>query len=279
MKLDILLNVNPELYDAYMELFEEILKNSAERFRNNQKDLMLKFAEPDDIIFGGTHNKYNDTYSAYIESNIFNIVGYNCVPTQMEAIFIGWYCNVKGKGLLSVRLEGIDKHKISINDVYNNKNPLHYYFTTTIVHFRENDRLDFSIYNDEDIDLTGEIYPLVILISTKRRFGDKGFLPRKMNISNPNNYELLLTKLEERYNLNPLEFVQIKNKDNEEETEIRAKLDPDFEEWLKTLKGGEICQFCGAKITRIQTYCHYCGVPLNNLTEALEQNKNIINGV
>ncbi len=260
-----------------MEILDDRMKDYWKRHKSHMDsfdNVCLKFAEPDDIIFNGILNTYSATYSAYTEEHVFATIGGNRVPAGMAAIFIGWYCGENFEGYLEVVMEGIIRHKILIYDVYNNKNPLHYFFSTDIIHFRENDKCEFIIYNDSPVDIRAEIYPLVVLIGSRRQFNG-GFLPRKIGVSNSYGLMEAMKRLERRFNPTPLEFVKIKNKDGEEETEIKARLDPDFEQWLKSLKNGDVCQFCGYKITRIQKYCHYCGVPLLKLEDSLKTEENI----
>lgn len=285
--LEDLLHINPALYNQLIKMLKEYCRHFEKKYKAEEYSFGFRAARPDDLIISGTYNTYTATYPNDIESNAYIGNGednyYTRVPTNQAAVYFGWKCkvNLGQNGYLSLKKEGVILSKLQSSIVYEQQYPQHTYHDIQKVNvFREQDRIEFKVFNASGLDVFGEVYPILYIIAHKRQLNllERGEMGNEIawkniddNIDNIkenkqiNKIESMISEMKDMYK--PFEYIKIKDSPFSSHTELKTRLDPSMKNYLENLKKGKVCKFCGELIYGNSIYCFACGCPIDNAQE------------
>jgi len=291
MTIEVLLTINPKLYNQLIKQLKEYTRYCEDKYRCQKYEMGFRFFKPDDPGISMTCNQYDYTYTTVTEKNLLSQSRPMTVPYRDAYVYLGWYCNTSlGKGgYLKFHKHHVTKNCIDADVVYLQQNPEHYFFDVNhITLLMEMDVAGFITYNANDYDVHGKIYPILYRIATKaalnlESMGGKeyeGFewdestdnvdlaMPQKIENDRIKNIEKQISTIANMYQ--PIERVKIKDAPFSSHMEMRTKLDPSVKSYLEAIKNTKVCEFCGAAIYNGATFCGYCGVPFNYKEETKE---------
>lgn len=286
--LDILINKNYPLYCSIVDYLERVIKEAEKKDHAIPNSYRYNVLNEYDY---GDHMKVKEIPAQCEQS--FDVI----CPRKCYIVYLGWYhkvftehwktktelyCPVGDNGYLEIqKIKGMPWSKIPTNVLYADDTIENYYFDTSHIFTLQHPNYPtYNIYNDNDYTIECKIYPILYIIGHHGRIGsymhENAELDIKINhkVQNTHNirektldeldYKKEIKKMLEVFNRqqHPIREVEIRDSPAESHHEMRGQMDPEYESWLKNLKGGNICPFCGSKLDRVQKYCAYCGVPI-----------------
>lgn len=281
--LEMLLNSNPNLYNQCIDVLQNAVRSSEVRYNATPKTFGFRPLRSNDVGFDS--KSWSGVFPAHLQSYIAEATSALTIPTSNAWVYFGWITD-KDFGINSEFIflrEGVIKSKISSTFVYNCENPAHMFIDIqNITTIKENERVSFEVHNHNGHDIVANVIPIIYRIASQAalnlydssfvKVSDKVQIPKRTSnlkgirekLSDMLSIEQLKGIIHEINNPTPTDFVKIKDENDREHDELRAKLDPSYRLWLENLKDNKVCQFCGSTIERVYSskYCHYCGVKI-----------------
>lgn len=280
-----LLNSNPNLYNQCIDILKEAVIETEIRANQTKGSFGFRPIRLDDVGINGS--TWENTYEPKMSNSVGDIGESRqllSVPASNAWVYFGWFTDTD-LGInsdFSFYHEGVLKSKISSTFVYNCENPAHTFIDIqNIISIRENSRIEFRVYNDNKNIITANVIPILYRIAHLSALNLFKKSDRKVNNdikipSQNSDISVIKDMLNAYLNPTPMDIVRVKDENNIEHDEIRAKLDPNYKSWIETLKNNEVCGFCGSEIERVfsSNYCNYCGVHFGTkMKRQVEDNK------